>query len=81
MDMQHPVDNRRTDGPAHRPAETDNDDEEMRWSPSPCPRERDGIDFSMMAHDWSASWMLVVSPALGEERNRQVGKRLRSVCK
>lgn len=45
----------------------DNDDEEMRWSPSPCPRKRDGIDFSMMAHDWSASWMLVVSPALRED--------------
>lgn len=54
---------------------TDNNDEEMRWPPSPCPRERDGIDFSMMAQDWSASWMLVVSPALGEEKgrgNRQV---------
>lgn len=45
---------------------TDNDDEEMRWSPPPpCPRERDGIDFSMMAQDWSISWMPVVSPALG----------------
>ena len=58
---------------------TDNDDEEMRWSPSPCPRERDGIDFSMMAHNWSASWMLVASPALGEEKggwSRQVEKRL-----
>lgn len=34
-------------------------------------RERVGIDFSMMAHNWSTSWMPVVSPALGEEIRRQ----------
>ena len=46
MDMQHPVDNRRTDGPAHRPAEPRADGQTMmtkRWDgpPSPCPRERE----------------------------------------
>lgn len=34
-------------------------------------REKVGIDFSMMAHNWSTSWMPVVSPALGEEIRRQ----------
>lgn len=47
-----------------------------RWNGSPLhvperERERVGIDFSMMAHNWSTSWMPVVSPALGEEIRRQ----------
>lgn len=77
MDMQHPVDNRRTDGPAHCLVEPRPDGQTMmtkRWNgpPSPCPqRERDGIDFSMMARDWSASWMLVISPARAEE-NKEI---------
>lgn len=38
MDMQHPVDNRRTDGPAHRPAEPRADGQTMvtkRWDGPP----------------------------------------------
>lgn len=53
---------------------TDDVDEEMRWSSLHVP-ERDGIDFSMMAHNWSASWMLVVSTVLwGERRVEQGGE-------
>lgn len=52
---------------------TDNDDKEMRGPRSPCPRERDGIDFSMIAHDWSATrtWF----PLWWEER-REAEQRM-----
>ena len=57
---------------------TDNNDEEMRWSPSLYSREREAVDFSMMAHDLSISRMPVVSPVLGEEKgglSKQVERR------
>lgn len=78
MDMQHPVDNRWTEGLAHHPAGPRADDRQWGWRDEMVPlsmsqreRERVGIDFSMMAHNWSTSWMPVVSPALGEEIRRQ----------
>lgn len=83
MDMQHPVDNRWTDGLAHHPAGPSSRWQTMmmkRWDGSPLhvperERERVGIDFSMMAHNWSTSWMPVVSPAPGEETGRQKRRR------
>lgn len=81
MDMQHPVDKRRTDGPRLvARLSQEQMDEEMRWSPCPCPREMDGVDFfffssylSMMARDWSASWMQMISTVLGERKERGRG--------
>lgn len=54
MDMQHPMDDRRTDGPARRRPEPIADGwtmvARMRWPPSPCPREGDmGLIFVAMA--------------------------------
>lgn len=71
MDMQHPVDKRRTDGlRLVTRLSQEQMDEEMRWSACPCPREIDGVDFffslSMMARDMSASWMQMISTVLKE---------------
>ena len=49
---------------------TDNGDEEMASCPSPCPREREAIDFSMMAHNLSIPCMPVGPPVLGGQRRR-----------